>query len=591
MSDLIVVDHCQKGGFSAPIPLDPPKTMAGVLQIVSASNLPTEKKHGLRRDIKKACKWFGQPPDRVEADPRDIQSRFRQISAGGLRVSKKRFANVRSGVRAAMRVAGCTPTSSRGTPLTADWDRLLTQAHGKYAKMRLQRFFRYLDRLHVSPSDVTQDLADDFLPFLMRHGVVKHPRRVHREALKTWNECASKVPQWPQATFKVPFYVDKYILPECDFQPSLIQDIDRFLQQNSTTDEFDLSGRDHPLKASTIPSYRNMLLRMASLAVLAGHPITALDSLKNLVELDVVFPALKFHQSRSEKKPKALGGCMTWLLMEVSRDFVPWPTKEARDANVAALKKLAKKLSPPRGLSQVNRDRLEPLKDESNLARLFLLAQALLTPLQKVKEPTRKQALRYSLALVMMILTYCPMRIGSICRLRIDQHIRWSKPGLQGDLSLSFQRGELKNGEPQNFPLPRDCAQVMKRYLERFRPSLLTSESPFLLPSIHVDRPKWKGDVSRQLNALIFERTGFHVNPHLFRHLVHLVVLRRFPGAYAMVSRVLTHRSLDTAIRNYAYYDVEISMRAYHRLIADVQTGASTKLPATTHTIAYGFEE
>jgi hypothetical protein len=78
----------------------------------------------------------------------------------------------------------------------------------------------------------------------------------------------------------------------------------------------------------------------------------------------------------------------------------------------------------------------------------------------------------------------------------------------------------------------------------------------YLFPGHFKDKSKLRGVLSGQLQALIFKRTGFDVNPHLYRHLVHLVVLTRFPGAYAMISRVLTHRSLETARKNYAYFDV-----------------------------------
>lgn len=54
----------------------------------------------------------------------------------------------------------------------------------------------------------------------------------------------------------------------------------------------------------------------------------------------------------------------------------------------------------------------------------------------------------------------------------------------------------------------------------------------------------------------------------------------------AMVSRVLTHRSLDTAVRNYAYFDVEISMRAYQRLISEAQQ-PSKREPDALESIAY----
>jgi hypothetical protein len=55
-----------------------------------------------------------------------------------------------------------------------------------------------------------------------------------------------------------------------------------------------------------------------------------------------------------------------------------------------------------------------------------------------------------------------------------------------------------------------------------------------------------------------------------------------------MISRVLTHRSLDTARKNYAYFDVELSLRAYHDIIRDVQSGRRKHAPATR--IAYDID-
>jgi hypothetical protein len=78
------------------------------------------------------------------------------------------------------------------------------------------------------------------------------------------------------------------------------------------------------------------------------------------------------------------------------------------------------------------------------------------------------------------------------------------------------------------------------------------------------------------------------VNPHLYRHIVHLVVLARFPGAYAMISRVLTHRSLETARKNYAYFDVELSMTAYQGMVWDLLKGRAT--PASAAQIAYEID-
>ena len=498
-------------------------------------------------------------------------SLFRRVSPGGLNVSKKRFANVRSSMLLALRLTGFGTLLTRCQPLLPEYDHLLAMAIGRYASKRLVRFFRYLSGRNVRPLEVTQDIADGFLPFIEEEGVVKFPKRVHREAMKTSNSQLDHVPGWPIIRFEVPYYNDKYMLPEGSFPATLITDTDAFLDNNSSDDPFDLSGRDHPLKGTTIPSYRDRIFRMATLAVLSGHPITELRLLSDLVKLDVVLAGLRYLSTRREHNPKAQCATIAWLMMQISRDYVVWSDPAEGKANSAALLKLAKRLDNERGLKQDTRERLHPLKDQANLAKLLLLPHAVLRPLKRVQSPTRREALEYSLGLVLMILTYCPLRIGSLCSLRIDKHLKWSKPDMGGELLLCFEKGELKNGEPCDLPLPPDCAAAIRTFILRFRPLLLTSRSPYILPSIHHDKPKWKGDVARQLKTLIFDRTGFTVNPHIFRHVVHLVVLNRFPGAMAMVSRVLTHRSLDTAVRNYAYYDVEISMRAYQQLISDAQ--------------------
>ena len=94
-----------------------------------------------------------------------------------------------------------------------------------------------------------------------------------------------------------------------------------------------------------------------------------------------------------------------------------------------------------------------------------------------------------------------------------------------------------------------------------------------------------------QLSRLVHHKLGFEVNPHLFRHMVHLIVLNRFPGAYAMVARVLTHRALETTIRNYSYLDGEISMRVYQDLVMDVQKGGARKRGAGSESIAYSTSD
>ena len=156
---------------------------------------------------------------------------------------------------------------------------------------------------------------------------------------------------------------------------------------------------------------------------------------------------------------------------------------------------------------------------------------------------------------------------------------------------FSFSEDDLKNDHPATMPLPNECTNLIRIYIQRMRPLLAPGQSQFLFTGEHDDRGKHTVTISKQIKSLVHEKLGFDVSPHIFRHIVHIVVLNRFPGAYAMIARVLTHRSINTTIKNYAYMDVELSMRAYQDLVLDeVRPSLSGRRKASGSDIAYGID-
>jgi len=158
-----------------------------------------------------------------------------------------------------------------------------------------------------------------------------------------------------------------------------------------------------------------------------------------------------------------------------------------------------------------------------------------------------------------------------------------------GALVIDIDGSSVKNEQTLSFPLPPDCADLIGLYLREYQPRLAKSDSPYLFPSGRPGRPKRADTLSKQLARLIRRTIGLEVNPHLYRHLVHLVVLNRYPGAYAMVSRVLGHKSLQTAISNYAGEDIAIAMRAFQTLVTEVATGRGPR--ASGVAVAYALND
>jgi integrase len=177
------------------------------------------------------------------------------------------------------------------------------------------------------------------------------------------------------------------------------------------------------------------------------------------------------------------------------------------------------------------------------------------------------------LAVALSILTYAPVRIGNLSALHLEKHLRWTGPKMTGTLVLDIDGAEVKNDQTLSFPLPAECAELIRLYVYRYQPRLTVGHNPYLFPSDLPDRPKRSDTLGKQLSRLIHRSLGLEVNPHLYRHLVHIIVLNRYPGAYAMISRVLGHKSLQTAISNYAGEDMAISMRAFQDLVGNVVAG------------------
>ena len=184
------------------------------------------------------------------------------------------------------------------------------------------------------------------------------------------------------------------------------------------------------------------------------------------------------------------------------------------------------------------------------------------------------------LAVALIILTYAPLRIGNLAGLHVEHHLRWSGPNMTGMLVIDIDGSEVKNGQTLSFPLPADAADLIRLYLREYQPRLTGVPSPYLFPSDLPGRPKRSDTLGKQLSRLIHKSIGLEVNPHLYRHLVHIIVLNRYPGAYAMISRILGHKSLQTAIFNYSIEDIGIAMRALHGLINDVLATGSLGTPS-----------
>src|SRR5690606_25194697 len=115
----------------------------------------------------------------------------------------------------------------------------------------------------------------------------------------------------------------------------------------------------------------------------------------------------------------------------------------------------------------------------------------------------RDDALLMQHAVALSILTYAPIRIGTLSILRADRHLRWAGHKMTGTLVIDIDGDETKNDQSLSFPLPADCANLIRLYISRFQPQLAVGSSPYLFPSDLPRRPKRADTLGKQLTRVV----------------------------------------------------------------------------------------
>lgn len=545
-------------------------SLADVLAQISADDaLSPARRAGVCSAIRVASRCIGVPPEMAPANVAFLSAKLKGVEPAAVGLTPKRLSTIRSDLIFALRRLGLAGRGNYLVAMSPQWLALWQQLPSKYDHTSMSRLFRFCSGRHIQPAEVTDAVMDAFEDALRVETLIKDPRVTRQNACRAWNRLAGTVPGWPQVGLIVPRYADIYILPWSAFPASFAADVNRHLSRLEQVDLLDLNAPPRALRRRTLENYRYQLRRFASMLVHQGHAPEMIVNVAYLVEPRHVEDGLRFLLARRTVKPRRSAFDLATLLMNVARH---WAGAPREDVDIIA--RFAKNVRPlGDGLGRKNRERLAPLRDERNLARLFILPGKIRKEVEARRGSRRDDALIMQHAVALSILTYAPIRIGTLSILRADRHLRWSAPRMGGELVIDIDGDETKNDQSLSFPLPPDCSSLIRLYLTRYHPRLATGDNPYLFTSDLPGRPKRSDTLGKQLTRLVHRSLGLEVNPHLYRHVVHLVVLNKFPGAYAMVSRILGHKSLETALRNYATEDTAIALRAYQGLVDEAAAG------------------
>ena len=539
-------------------PTPPGLTLADLLAKIGADEtIARRRRQDLCSALRTLAKALGRRPEELPAHPGAIRERLRLFSPAMAGLAPRRWRNVLSLVRVALKHAGLADVPGRyQVPLTPEWGDLCRYLNRKTSQIGLSRFLRYCSANGIRPDRVDDAVMKGFLEDITK-SLVRRPREVHRSSCLLWNQAAETLSPWPKRRLTVPSHLRTYALPWSAFPESLQAEVAAYLDR--------LAGKDllaeldfRPLRPSSIKTRELQLHQFASALVLRGRDPATLQSLADLVAIDAVKEGLRFFLARSaEERPKHAHD-IACVIKAVARHWV-----KVDEAHLAALRALCRRLDPGRrGLTEKNRDRLRQFDDRAHVGALVNLPQRLVAEVRRKKTISRADALQVQMALAIELLLMVPMRVGNLAKLDLERHIVRSRLRGGGIVHLAIPGEEVKNGTAIEAELPASTVALLDLYLEAYRPLLLRQRSPWLFPGEGAG-PKSRHGIAAQISSTIREKTGLLVHPHLFRHIAAKLYLDANPGAYGVIRLVHGHRSVETTTEFYCGTETSAAMRHF----------------------------
>lgn len=553
---------------------DAAPTLASVLAIVEAhSDISKARRADMRsafNAVNKAHGGIGLAA--ITAEPARLRRTLNEVAPAALGVSQKRWANVRSTLRQALKTAKITRDQFT-IRLEGDWASLWGRvlASGDLGlKSGLSRFPRYCQKRGISPREVTSNTLREYEEALCVSDISGNPHAKAASAAQAWNRACERIPDWPQTRVTIENQSNTYALSWSSFPLSLEADVDAWLAETSAEDLFADNAPLRPVADITKRGQKGTLLRMASSAVHAGIDIHSLKHLADLVAIDVVKRALRWvHEHR-------LDGNVTGTLgnaASVLRNAAKWYVKVTPE-HLEVLNRVVRQASPKDTgtITRKNREALEPFKDERTLVKLLQLPRNLMHEAGRARSP-RVAATIHETALAVALLTFCPVRASNLLSIELDRHIIRHGKGYKSRTVLHFPADEVKNDQDLAFELPNALVQIIDTFISEHRHELSQHAGKFLFAGRSRAGTVDVSTMSRRITRALQRHVGVRLTFHQFRHLAVLIFGTFHKNDFEAMRLLMGHKSTSTVMKYYAMIETDAVHRAYAAVLKSILDG------------------
>jgi integrase len=532
-------------------------------RVGSNTALSDSRRRDLRSGIVVYAKVVGEAPAAIPIDLAAIRKTLDGVVPLQAKVSRKRWANLRSDIAGAIAASGLQPMlKTFGVELDKDWAGLLDAANDKAIANGLSRLARWASLRQVSPEKIDGAVSDRFFAELESGSLVRNLRFQRRNVAKLWNKLVALLPDRGLLTVQIPnSTVTSNRLPWQRLPASFRKENDDYLRWCSVPDPLDEDARSRALAPATLRLRRDHIHLAASAACSAGIDSNQLTSLSRLVEPEIFRTILRQQWKERGQKPTSYVVSLASVLIKIAAEWVKVPLEQ-----LAALKEIRSKLGRTRsGLTEKKKAVLRRFDDPRLLGKLINLPDVLWRTARRNLPLSTRWFVDLQTALAIDILLHVAPRIENLSALKFGEHLHWPQ-GKGKSALMVIREDETKNEEPLEFELPPVLSERLYAFRNEIAPAVIGRRPEFLFVSNNGKR-RTLGALRVAIQRTVIRRVGVKVTPHQFRHLGAKLAFDDNPGAYEHARQLLGHKSLKTTTRFYAGPDTRRAGRAHADLI------------------------
>jgi integrase len=549
---------------TVPQPATPATLKDVVDRVVANPDLSQTRKRDLRSAVVTYGKLKGEPLSAIPLELAAIRRGLDGIVPAQAKASRKRWANLRSDLTAAIEASGLQlMLKTANVEPSSSWDALLGAVEDKGVKYGLSRLARWSTARQISPAAVDDGILEQFFAELNATSLVRNLRGQRRSVAKAWNRLVTLSADQNLRRVRVPSNrTVSTRVPWLELPASFREEVETYLVWCSVPDPLDDKARARALAPETVRLRRDHIHLAASAACAAAITAERLTSLAQLVDPETFRAVLRHLWVKRGNKITSYTRDVANALITIAAEWVRVPVDQ-----LSNLKKLRAKLGSLRsGLTEKNKALLRRFDDPRLVASLLELPDRLWRNARRNTGGSKRWFIDLQTALGIDILLHAAPRIENLAALKFDEHLHWpqgrGKPAL-----LVIRMEETKNESALEFELPTVLSDRLYAFRNEIAPAVIDRRPDALFVS-RKGRPRTLRTVAIAIERSVLRHIGLKLTCHQFRHIAAKIALDANPGAYELVRQLLGHKDLKTTTRFYAGIDTRRAGRAHAQLLA-----------------------